>query len=115
MDGQYALPSGHLEDNEPPSVAAAREIKEEIGVTVHPQDLKLVHCAVYRAQEGDHDRLSLFFKAKTFSGEPKNMEPHKCDDLKWVDSHQLPTNTTREVRNALEKISKHEVYSEVYS
>lgn len=40
-DGEWAFPGGHLEADEPPSVGAARELEEETGVTVDPDDLLL--------------------------------------------------------------------------
>jgi len=40
--GEWALPGGHLEADEQPAVAAARELEEETGVRVDPAALELV-------------------------------------------------------------------------
>ncbi|NHN41917.1 NUDIX domain-containing protein [Halorubellus sp. JP-L1] len=40
--GKWALPGGYLEVDETPSVGAARELEEETGVRVDPDDLQIV-------------------------------------------------------------------------
>lgn len=40
QDGQYTFPSGHVEANETPTVAACRETLEETGIMVEPKDVK---------------------------------------------------------------------------
>lgn len=112
MDGYYGVPSGHLDGNEAPSTAASREALEEVGITIKPEDFDMVHCMVYKAVEGDHERVSFFFKTKDFSGEPKNMEPNKCDELAWFDFNKLPKNIVWELRHALEQIKLGKLYSE---
>lgn len=111
-DGKYSLPAGHMDGDEAPSVAAAREALEEVGVTVKPADLTMVHCMVYKAIEGDHERISLFFTAKKFAGEPTNKEPHKCDEVRWFSTDDLPKNMVWEVRHALAQIAEGKHYSE---
>ncbi len=113
-NGHYTFPAGHMDGNEAPSQAAAREASEEAGVLIDPSDLEMMHCMVYKAEEGGHERVSLFFVAKVFSGEPKNMEPEKCDDMQWFDIDNLPNNLVPEVRHALEQIAGGQVYSEIY-
>jgi 8-oxo-dGTP diphosphatase len=112
-DGKYSLPAGHMDGNEAPSVAAVREALEEVGVTVRPTDLEMVHCMVYKSSEGDHERVSLFFKAKHFDGEPVNKEPHKCDDIGWFPTEDIPKNIVWELRHALNQIAEGNLYSEV--
>ncbi len=112
MNGYYTVPAGHMDGDESPSAAAAREAGEEAGVEVRPEDLEMVHCMMYKAKEGDHERVSLFFKAATFIGEPKNMEPEKCDDLIWADKNNLPENVIWELRNAFDQIAAGKLYSE---
>ncbi|SDI43397.1 ADP-ribose pyrophosphatase YjhB, NUDIX family [Nonomuraea jiangxiensis] len=84
-DGLWHLPSGHLEEGEPVIDAAVREAKEELGVTLDPADLTLVHV-MHRAPE----RLGLFFRTETWAGEPYNAEPDKCSELAWWPVNALP-------------------------
>lgn len=49
MDGRYDLPSGHVEKGEPLLRAAVRELREETGVTVLEEDLRLWHINQFGA------------------------------------------------------------------
>lgn len=108
-DGNYGLPSGHLEDNESLTVGMSREIQEEIGIAIPPQDLQLVHT-MHRKQ---HDiRLDFFFISKIYTSEPKNCEPEKCDDLQWFPLNNLPKNTIPYITHALTCYLQNIPYSE---
>lgn len=113
-DGQLTPPAGHIRDNEPPSHAAVREVMEEVGVKIKAEDLDMIHCIAHRALEGDHDRIDFFFMTSKFSGEPRNMEPDKADELVWVDVTDLPENTIHEVREALRHSAQGKAYSEEF-
>lgn len=62
-DGMYALPAGHVDGNEPAHRAAIREAKEEVGVTIHEEDLRFVHVMHRVAEEGDHERVDFFLRS----------------------------------------------------
>lgn len=113
MEGHYTMPAGHFDGNESARMVAAREALEEVGLVVKPENLEMVHCMVYRAIEGDHDRVSFFFQTTNFAGEPENLEPEKCDQLKWVDPAHLPAKMVWEAAHALAQIEQGNVYSEV--
>lgn len=49
--GEWSVPGGHLEADEPAPVAAARELEEETGLRVDPADLVLVDC--FHTSNGD--------------------------------------------------------------
>ncbi len=114
-DGNYQNPSGHVEAGETPSETAIRETKEEVGVTIAPQDLEFVHTAVRLNKERTCFRIAFFFRAKKWKGEIQNMEPEKCDDLLWVSPDDLPSNTVSLIRNVLTSIQKGETFSEVFA
>jgi hypothetical protein len=61
---------------------------------------------------GDHERLDFFFTVEKWSGEVRNMEPGKCDDLSWFPLEKLPENTIPYIRHAIECFSKKVSYSE---
>ncbi|MBI2644533.1 MAG: NUDIX domain-containing protein [Candidatus Wildermuthbacteria bacterium] len=86
-DGEYSLPSGHLEGNETLLEAMTREAKEEIGITVASEDLRLVH--VMHRKQSDQERIDFFFSATKWSGEPENKEPEKCGGLGWYEIPSL--------------------------
>lgn len=41
--GEFGLPGGYMDANETWQKGAAREIKEEVGITVDPNDMSLLH------------------------------------------------------------------------
>ena len=112
-DGNYSLPAGHLDGGEPAVHAAVREAKEEVDVIVDPARLRLVHVQ-HRVSEGDDsERLHLFFEVPAWQGQFANNEPHKCQELRWFASHELPPNLAPEVRLALDKIAAGHAYSDL--
>ncbi len=113
-DGQYQMPSGHVELNEYPIEAAIREAKEEVGVDIDMQDLEFVHAS-YRINQADAsgDYVDFFFKTTKWTGEPVNAEPEKCDELMWVSLTELPANTVLAVREVIESIRKGIPFSQI--
>lgn len=83
----WSKPGGAVAFGETRLEALTREIKEEIGCDI-------IHAYVLRVydhilpKDGQH-WLTTDFVAK-ISGEPTNMEPHKCDNVAWFDVHELP-------------------------
>jgi 8-oxo-dGTP diphosphatase len=110
MDGFYGVPAGHLDGNESARAGCAREIKEEIGVNIKPEDLDVVH--VMHRKGAKDERIDFFMTAKSYSGEIANCEPHKCDDLRWFPLNNLPDNMVDYVKVALEKYRAGALYSE---
>ena len=112
-DGEYSLVSGHVEDKEFPVAAAVREVKEEAGVDIEADDLDFVHVMHRIAEENNHERLDFFFEVTKWSGEVENMEPDKCDELKWSKDTELPENMIPAVRSVLDTYKKPQFYTEV--
>lgn len=112
-DGDYQVPAGHVDAGELPSVALIREAKEEVGIDILPVDIELVHVS-YRPKHDDTDnRVDFFFRARKWSGEVTNREPHKCDDLKWVSLEELPESMTPHIRDAFDSMLKGVFYKEL--
>lgn len=110
-DGKYGLPSGHADGNETARSATAREALEEAGVQVDLNDLEFAHC-MHRLQ--NDERIDFFFTVKKWQGEPKNMEPEKCDDLSWFPINDLPENIIPYIHQALEAYRNGIYYSEFW-
>lgn len=114
MDGMYSFPAGHLkDDDETLSRAMIREAWEEVGVEIDVADLELVHVMHRKQREPtDERRINLFFMAKKWRGEPRIMEPNKCDDLQWFEVDRLPDNTIPYIKQAISCFRKNIRYSE---
>ena len=98
-DGQYSVPAGHLDGDETVIAAATREAAEETGVRIEPG--ALVFSSVMHRRDGN-ERVDFFVEVAQWLGEPTNTEPNKCDELRWVDVNELPSNTIPYVRRAIQ-------------
>lgn len=114
-DGYYGLPAGHVEAGETLSEGIMREAREEPGVGVLKEDLRLAHV-LYRMSDipVPHERADFFFTVEKWEGEPQNTEPHKCDHLEWFPLRELPDNMVPEVRQAIEQFQLGKSYSEIW-
>ncbi|MCJ7732222.1 NUDIX domain-containing protein [Candidatus Bathyarchaeota archaeon] len=108
--GEYSLPAGHLNGGESLAQALCREAFEEIGVNIFSNDLRLVH--VMHRKEATEERVNFFFTADKWRGEPVNLEPDKCDDLRWSDLNELPDNVIPYIKQAIDCILHKKIYSE---
>lgn len=102
MDGWYDLPAGHLEDREKFKAGAVRELKEEANIDAHPKDLSLLHFHQNHTNEPPH--YGYIFLARKWQGQPKIMEPGKCDDMGWFGLNELPEKTLPYTKKALENL-----------
>lgn len=111
-DGWYGLPSGHVEIGEMPSEAMIREAKEETNITISKTNIHLAHAMFRAAHDETGERADYFFVADAWEGEPVNVEPEKCGELRWCPMDALPENVVHCVRKAIENIRKGIFYSE---
>jgi len=90
MDGHWAAAAaGHVEKGETAYDAARREAREEIDVA----DLDLSFVTTMQRTRGGEpidERVDFFFTARTWSGEPRIVEPTKCAELRWCRLDALP-------------------------
>lgn len=107
QDGNYTLPSGHLDPDETIAGAAIRETKEEVDATVQSEDLRIVHT-MHRM----NIYIDFFFVADKWEGEPRNAELDKCDEVGWFPIDGLPENMVPSVRHAIEQYQKGITFSE---
>ena len=111
FDGQYGVPSGHLDEGESVTDCAIREIKEEVGIDLKKEDLEFAN--VSHCNEYNKDYIQFFFVCKNWEGEFENTEPDKCSEMKFFPINNLPDNMVSFVRSGIESILKKEVFSEL--
>ena len=108
-DGNFSLVAGHVDGNETAREAMAREALEEAGLQLPPESLRLCHVMHRRSTA---ERVSFFFTADEWQGEPQNREPHKCSELAWYPLPALPGNLIPYIRHAIGCTQRGQVYSE---
>lgn len=89
MDGHWAAAAGHVERGETAEQAARREVREEVAV----EDLVLTFVTAMQRTAHDlpiDERVDFFFTARSWTGEPRIVEPAKCADLRWFALDALP-------------------------
>lgn len=107
-DGAYHLPAGHLEVGESAVQALIREAREEIGVSIKPENVGFVHV-MHNSSSGG--RVAIFFEVTTWDGEPENREPEKCAELRWFSLSELPDKMLGYCRSALDDIAEGNPFS----
>lgn len=101
MDEKYDMAcSGHLESNESIITALIREAKEELGIIINSEDVKLV--TVVHDYIGNYIRF--FFTAHKYKGIPVIKELSKCSQLTWVPIDNLPIETIPHIKSAIKNI-----------
>ena len=110
-DGFYAFAGGGVDGDEPNTSAVMREANEELGITLKKEDLKVVHALHIKSINGG-EYVQFFMQANKWEGEPKIMEPNKCDDVKWFSLDALPQNIMPSVKSVIEHVNNNIFYSE---
>ncbi|WP_035795007.1 NUDIX domain-containing protein [Kitasatospora mediocidica] len=88
----WTIPGGKVEEGERLDEAAARELLEESGLVVPPQELRLVHTVQVRAGwDGKGPFLLSVFATTSWQGELTNTEPDKHLAVVWRDATDLPS------------------------
>lgn len=89
--GKWEIPGGAVEFGETLEDALHREVHEEFGVTV--SIVKRFNIVDHILPEEHQHWVAQTFLCRIVSGEPKNCEPEKCDDVGWftiAEAEQLP-------------------------
>ena len=107
LDGYYDLPGGHVDENEDLFAAMIREAKEEIGIDIFREDMKVVHI-YHNFRNG---MLKFGFSANRYEGRLINNEPEKCKELKWFETENLPENIIPRIREEILNVENDVFYS----
>jgi|SRR5215216_3124743 len=106
-DGKFHLPAGHVEAGETAVGALLREAREELGITIDPEQIRF---SFLLDDSSDQGRLRLFFSAAKWIGSIQNLEPEKCELLEWFNLNDLPANLVAHVRYVIERSVAGEVF-----
>lgn len=89
--GTWALPGGHLIYNERLVDAICREIKEELGAIVQPEQLRLASVVDGIITDKNH-YVHCTFELREPDFEPQLMEPDSCEEWRYFPLDALPEN-----------------------
>ncbi len=106
----YSIPGGHLENGESFEEAARKEIIEETGLDLKELSLVALTNNLRTYEETGKHYVSITFLCKAFEGEPKVMEPEKCESWGWYDIDDLPQPHFDASEWAIENFVKGEIY-----
>ena len=109
-DDMYGIPGGHLEVGESATQGAARELNEEVGVVLQPDELTCSHVAHHHNGQGK-TRIGCFFTARTWQGTVTNREPDLCAGLSWHHPDQLPDTTIPYIATIIARIQEGQTFS----
>jgi len=85
----FSVPGGHIEFGESWAETAAREAKEEVGVTL--KNIRFMAVTNDIMPNDNKHYISIWMEADLAGGEPQNLEPHKADMLGWYTFQNLPS------------------------
>lgn len=97
-DGKYSVVAGHLDGGETVKQAAIREGKEEAGVDIMEENIEMIGVM---HRNSDSERIDFFTRIQKWGGTIHNMEPHKCDELRFYPLSNLPNNMIPYIRQAI--------------
>lgn len=110
-DGNYSVVAGHLDGKESVFDGMIREAREEAGIEILKEDLTVVHV-MHRISNDLSERIDFFLECRAWKGEIQNLEPEKCDELRWVEIDNLPQNVIPYITFAIQNVNQGISFSE---
>lgn len=102
--GEYAAPGGHLEFGETFEEGVQKEVAEETGLEITAITLFNVDNNLRYVKSNNKHYVTLSFTAKVVKGEPRVLEPEKCESWEWFDLNALPSPLAEYAENSLAKL-----------
>lgn len=97
-EGSWCFPGGHMEAGETLQATAKREVKEETGMSVISITNGPYTNDIFEKE--DKHYITLYVIAEV-EGDPKVMEPEKCEEWEWFSWDALPKPLFISLQNLL--------------
>ena len=108
--GKLDLPGGFIDPNENAEQAAAREIKEELGLEVQPSDLKYITTEPnnYLYKNVPYRTMDIFYEYILDDDEIQIVAKDEIASLRWIPTSQIDLSEIGfiSIRRAIAKILK---------
>jgi len=101
--GEWSFPGGHLKFFETFERCAKRETKEETGLEIEIVKEYPIATTNDLFKEENKHYVTVYMEAKYISGEPKILEPEKCDGMGWFDWNNLPRPLFLPIQNLIKQ------------
>lgn len=105
--GKLDLPGGFIDPNETAETAACREIEEELGIAIQPQDLRYITTSPnnYLYKNVPYRTLDIFYECALPSEVIKIKAEDEIQELIWVQRSQIDLTKIGfiSIRNVIEK------------
>jgi 8-oxo-dGTP diphosphatase len=88
-EGTWTMPGGKLHFGESFEAGAIREVEEEIGIHLSPEDVQVI--TVQNDMVPDAHFVTIGLLCTTSIGQPQVMEPDEITQWKWFDIDNLPS------------------------
>lgn len=88
--GFWSIPGGHIDEGEDALAAAIREVKEETGVVITPQDIKLKAVAMHHHLDRGELYVAFAFVARIFQ-EPTLTQNSEEGTAHWITTTEALT------------------------
>ncbi len=114
--GTWALPGGHLEFMERADECLARELHEEMGVTLDPTTFSLLALTDDLQPDNDIHYMHVTYKVPLVGFDPKDQEvpricePDCCEEWRWFPVDELPKNIFMPHEKIFKTIAANKVY-----
>lgn len=108
--GKYGFPGGHIEYMESFKDCVARELKEECGIEV--DNLKFL-CLYNITDDKPFHNVNFTLTADWKCGEPKVLEPEKCESWDWYDIDNPPQPLFKNIAISLESYKSGKNYFDI--
>jgi 8-oxo-dGTP diphosphatase len=101
--GEFSLPGGKPDFMESLTLAVPRELLEETDITVEEEPIKLTWEEAFFPDDVLHF-ITIYYVYTRWKGEPKLMEPEKCEGWDWYDIENLPEPMFAGTKKAIKKL-----------
>ena len=84
--GMWAITGGAVDSGELPIEALYREVKEELGITIFPEETELL-----MSLQRTYDFVDIYLVRKDFDIKDVTMQPEEVTEVKWVTINEFRT------------------------